>query len=62
MSPQDRVALEFAIDETRAQQELPQSDRTFTIAFVHKVMVNNGCDIGKTAVSDHIRKVCACEH
>lgn len=59
---EDREALEYAINMVRADQAKEVNKRYFTIAWLTKVLNDNGYPIGKTAVSDHVGEVCACEH
>jgi hypothetical protein len=57
----ERGALVLAVDRARAEESLPQTQRVFTKQFVVDLCVNNGHKIGKTVVSEHLRKVCTCD-
>lgn len=57
----EREALEYAVERAREEESLPQQQRIFTKQFVVDLCVNNGHKIGKTVVSEHLRKVCACD-
>lgn len=61
LSPEDRDALDYAIDACRKDAATAQPARIFTVAWLTKVLNDNEHPIGKTVVSDHLRKVCACE-
>ncbi len=54
-------ALDHGIVLVRGDALRPQADRFFTVAWLHGVLVDNAYPIGKTVVSEHVRKVCACE-
>lgn len=51
-------ALETAIRLVREDRH--RTDATFTIAWLAGILRDNGYDIGKTVVSDHVREVCVC--
>jgi hypothetical protein len=61
LNTEDKEAMEYAIRMVREQADLPQSERMFTIAWLTGVLNDNKHPIGKTVVSEHVRKVCACE-
>jgi hypothetical protein len=60
LSPSDHQALQDAIELVREDAKRPQAERFFTVAWLHDVLNNNQISIGKTVVSEHVRKVCAC--
>lgn len=57
----ERDALDYAVIRAREEAHLPQTERIFTKQFVVDLCVNNGHAIGKTVVSEHLRKVCTCD-
>jgi hypothetical protein len=61
LSDIDLDAVLIYIDKIRVDQELEQSRRFFTVAGLKRLLNNNGHKIGKTVISEHVRKVCACE-
>lgn len=62
MSEDDRAALTLAFDLAREDQAKPPADRYYTIVWLLSVFTNNGYSIGKTVISDHLRRTCACDH
>lgn len=60
MTLEDQDALDYAVANVRKDAETAQPARVFTIAWLTQVLNDNGYDIGKTAVGDHLREVCAC--
>lgn len=58
----DRDALLFAVKSVRDERDLPQNDRTFSIQWLTDVINQNGYNIGKTVVSEHVRESCACDN
>ena len=61
MNSEDKEALDYAIEAVRGDAEKPVPQRYFTIAWLTKVLNDNSFIIGKTVVSDHLRKACACD-
>lgn len=54
LSTDDKEAAEYAIEQGRA------GDRMFSNAQIAKLLTDNGYPIGKTVVSDHLARRCAC--
>jgi hypothetical protein len=56
-------ALSYAVNAVRVEREgeVPPHQSLFTVTWLADVLKTNGHDIGKTVVSDHVRKVCVCE-
>ncbi len=62
LTPEDAEAVVRAVELVREDADRPQADRFFTVVWLQKdVLTSNGFPIGKTVVSEHVRKVCACE-
>lgn len=60
--PDEYDALLDAIMLVRDARNRSRPDDIFTIQWLHDVLTSNGYAIGKTVVSDHVRKVCACDN
>ena len=58
---EDRTALQYAVTRARSEAELPQNQRVFTAAFVHRLLNDNGYSVGVTTVKDHLSRKCACD-
>lgn len=61
LSEEERAAVNHAITLVRDDSSRPQSEKFFTIVWLQDLLVSNGYPIGKTVVSEHVRKVCTCE-
>lgn len=61
LNKDDKDALEYAIGAARVDATRPQKDRIFTVTWLTKLLNDNKRPVGKTVVSEHLRKVCACE-
>ena len=61
--PDEGDALLFAVEQVRLERDLevPPAAGLFTVTWLASILQDNGHAIGKTVVSDHVRKVCACE-
>lgn len=57
----DLIALQYAIARAREEAALPQNRRVFTTSFIHRLLNDNGYDIGATTVKDHLARKCACD-
>lgn len=62
LNTEDKEALLYAIEAVREDAAKPVHRRFFTIAWLVELLNSNGYSIGKTVVSEHLGKVCACEH
>ena len=54
----DLDALQYAIERVRKEKDDPKS--LFSVAWLTQLLNKNDYKIGKTVVSEHVRKVCAC--
>lgn len=61
MTTEDKDALDYAIDMARGDSLTPQTKRVFTVAWLTQVLNDNGHPIGKTVVSEHLSRKCACD-
>ena len=58
LEPADQDALEYAITLVR---DAARTDPLFTIAWLVSMLQENGHAVGKTTISEHVRRVCACD-
>lgn len=58
----ERAALDLCIEKIDADRDIPQPKRIFTISWLTEVLNRNVAPIGKTTVSDHLRKKCICDN
>lgn len=56
----DLDALQYAIERVRDEAKKDRPDPLFSITWLTGVLNKNDYKIGKTVVSEHVRKVCAC--
>jgi hypothetical protein len=61
LNEKDLEAVLVYVDKIRDDQSRPQSERFFTVAGLKKLLNDNRYKIGKTVISEHVRKVCICE-
>jgi hypothetical protein len=59
--PEDKDALEFAIQAARDELSKDPVERCFSATWLVGVLNDNGYSIGKTVVSDHLRGTCSCD-
>lgn len=60
LSPEEQALLEKAIENIRSDEASGRS-RTYTAAWLSKVLNNAGKKVGITTVKRHINKECSCE-
>jgi hypothetical protein len=60
LDAEDQAALEYAVGLVRDTQDSDPHKRVFTQAWLVKLLNDNGYQIGKTVVADHLRGRCAC--
>lgn len=56
-----RESLDIYILAVEADRDIPNHRKVFTIAGLCEIIKDNGYTMGKTTVSDHLRKACVCE-
>lgn len=59
LSDEESEAVATYVSAIRSDQD--RAEKLFTVAELHRILLKNGYSIGKTSVSEHVRKVCACE-
>jgi hypothetical protein len=61
LSDTEMDAVLLYVEKIREDKALDQPQRWFTVAGLRRLLHANGHPIGKTVLSEHIRKVCTCE-
>lgn len=61
LSPDEMEAVLQYIDAIRQDHKRDQPHKYFTVVGLKRILNANGFKVGKTVISEHVRKVCVCE-
>lgn len=56
MPPEDVEAFKAAVKLVEGDRDKPQNERFFTVQWLTNILNENGYTIGKTSVSEYLRK------